>query len=72
MVTNQLNCLGYGDVLLAQTIYITSSIEVVSNGNTLSSRPGFYGRSTEYPQIPLYNPGLNLLLGLNYKIITTG
>ena len=47
-------------------------MKVMSDGNKLSGRPGFCNKNREYYWIPLYDPRLNLLLGLNFEIITIG
>lgn len=49
-----------------------TSTKVVFDSNKVSNSPKFCGRKTERPQTPLYVPGLELLLGLNFKIITIG
>lgn len=69
--TNQLNCLGYDNVLPAHTTLTTLVTKVVFKGNKLSNGPGFYDKSIKCLQIPLYNPKLKLLLGFNFKIIIT-
>lgn len=69
---NALNCLDCSNDLLLYTTLTTLSIGVVSDGSKSSNGPGFYGKSTGYLQTPLYDPGLKILLGLDFKIVITG
>lgn len=69
ILTNVLNYWGRGNDLSPYTTLITLSTNVVSDGNKLSNGLGFYGKSTEYLQIFLYDSGLKLLLGLSFKIV---
>ena len=71
ILPNPFNCSSYDDVLFAHTILTKSSTRVVSNGNKMRNGPGFGGKSIKCPQLPQYDPGLKLLLGLNFKILTT-
>ena len=72
ILTNPHNCLGCGDVLPAHIPRLTSSTKVVFDSNKVSNGPGFWGKSIEYPQTPVYIPRLKLLLGFNFKIVTIG
>lgn len=72
ILTYALNYLSCSNDLPPQTTFTTLSIGVVSDDSKSSNGPGFCGKSTEYPRIPLFNLGLKLLLGLNFKIVITG
>lgn len=69
--TNTLNYSDCSNDLFPHMILITLSIGIVSDSNKLSNGPKFYSKSIEYPQTPLYDRVLKLLLGLNFKLLIT-
>lgn len=71
ILTNLLYCLGWSNVLPTHIIPMTLLIKLVSKSNKLSNGPRFWGKSTNFPQTPLYDLGLKLLLGVNFKIVMT-
>lgn len=69
ILTNMLNCSRCDNVLLIYTTLTISSTNIISNDISSSNSSGFCDKKIEYLQTLLYDPGLKMLLSLNFKIV---
>lgn len=67
-----LNCSRYDDVLFTHIILTILSTNIIFDNNSSNNSPEFHDKKIKYPQIPLYDPKLKILLDLNFKTVMTG